>query len=88
MTPAWSWSDHACRTCGSRLAQELRGNRATFHCGNCDATAEEDPHPLCGCGVPLVGADGRAGFRCVPNPHRGPASPAAIVIQFAVLDEQ
>lgn len=72
-------TDHVCRTC---LGPVLEG-AAGFTCAVCDA-AGATPEAICGCGIRVAGQGGkRLPFRCTPNPARGPASPAAVVITFA-----
>jgi len=69
---------HACRKC---LGPVLQGKDG-FVCAVCDA-ADARVEDICGCGI-SAGEGGRKnlGFRCIPNPERGPASPAAVVIAF------
>ena len=60
---------------------------ATFRCADCGAEASGAPNAICGCGLlpeTLAVRTGHVGatFRCGPNPRRGPASPAEVVVIF------
>ncbi|HTO99797.1 MAG TPA: hypothetical protein VMJ64_00360 [Anaerolineales bacterium] len=69
---------HACRKCLGPILQTEDG----FVCAVCDAAGARGEE-ICGCGI-SAGEGGRKNlsFRCIPNPERGPASPAAVVIAF------
>lgn len=77
----WSLTAHACRHCGGRV---LRSG-VHFMCANCESRCSHQPSGVCGCGLfpgakPKGSATGP--FACIPNPARGPSSPAAIVIRY------
>ena len=79
LSGGWSLTEHACRACLGRILQ--RGS--TFVCAICGDESTGSPAGICGCGIRIDGATGRAaGFRCQSNPARSPASPAIIVIGF------
>lgn len=56
-----------------------------FRCWTCEVECRGAPAGICGCGA-MPGARPRGAKRgplaCVPNPARGPASPAAIVVRW------
>jgi len=72
------FTGHACRSC---LGRVLRCDE-TFRCSICEAESHGSPDAICGCGLRPTGIARQGGFRCAPNPARGPASPAAVVILF------
>lgn len=80
------WAPHACRHClGGLLERVLPDGRSVFECGTCSVTAAGAPETICGCGIlpkPLSARSAGPRFRCVPNPNRCVASPAAYVIAF------
>ena len=81
------WADHACRFCGGRLLSRAVDGGTVFECGQCSVKAQRAPDAICGCGTLPRPASSRPGaawprWRCVPNPTRCVASPAAIVIEF------
>lgn len=94
---SWSWADHACRTCLSRLVRrEAPGGVPVFECGTCTVSSKGAPDGICGCGVlpPPVAARHAAGapagapaarFRCLPNPARSVTDPASIVVRWEAL---
>lgn len=90
--PGFAWAGHACRFCTGRLIARdgADGGPTVFECGQCDLKAKGAPDAICGCGMlpRPAAALGRGApaswprWRCVPNPTRCVASPAAIVIEF------
>lgn len=83
MTNIYELTDHACRQCFGPILHD--GER--FVCGICSAESTGTVDEICGCGVIVSGNPRKnLGFRCHPNPARGPQSPARIVIQFGRTD--
>lgn len=83
MVDAWQFAPHCCRACLGRVMQ----CQDIFRCADCGAEASGKSEAICGCGLlpgPLAARMGHVGgtVRCGPNPRRGPASPAEIVILF------
>jgi hypothetical protein len=78
MSDGWHFIPHACRACLGRLLER----EGVIRCAECGAEARGGPELLCGCGISVEGARAPVGFRCEPNPSRGPANPAEIVIVF------
>lgn len=76
----WTVTDHLCRECLGRILYRVDGAAAGTHqCSNCAADAAGAIEALCSCGLRLK--DGKdMGFRCLPNPKRGPDFPAEIVV--------
>lgn len=73
----WILEPHVCRHCFGRVARRDR----TFRCTSCGAQAQDAARGICGCGIrPQIRM--KTGFRCAPNPARGPNSPAEFVITF------
>jgi hypothetical protein len=82
MTAGWLPVEHACRTCLGRIA-ERDGTFRCLTCGIETARGLKTPMTICGCGIGAEGATHRrGGFRCAPNPFRGPATPAEIIVLF------
>jgi hypothetical protein len=75
--------EHARRTCGSRVFRAARAEQTLWCCWTCGARSEEVVEKICGCGLQPAGGAPAARFRCRPNPSRGPASPALIIITRA-----
>jgi hypothetical protein len=70
----WPLSPHVCRSCLTRV-MVLDGVYRCAGCGN-ESTRVAD---ICGCG--LRGDGGRfLGFKCGPNPSRGPGNTQEYVI--------
>lgn len=84
----WSWADHVCRNCLSRLVKrDAPDGPPVFECGNCTLSAKDKPDGICGCGILPKPSSGKASptaprFRCVPNPNRTVGTSAAVVIQW------
>lgn len=85
------WSEHVCRICGARLGVDESGPLDVYECGNCGVSSKGAPEGVCGCGVHLGPKPNKKRdrlepkgprFECLPNPARGPDSPALFVIMF------
>ena len=74
---SWAVTDHVCAVCCGRLLKRRVEGKSLYRCSNCGFTRSGSLHSACACGTRIGGAN--AGIRCVPNPNRGPHSPAAIV---------
>lgn len=91
----WTLEPHVCRHCFGRLASRPIGaGIREYRCTNCEATTQHtDASVGCCCGLKIrkrngVGRNGGpmvdAGIRCIPNPEKSAAFPAAYVASEVV----
>jgi hypothetical protein len=77
--------DHACRHCLGQLREVAPANdgRPSFECTGCGASSSAGHAALCACGI-MAKPQRQPGprFRCIPNPARTAARPAAVVVAF------
>jgi hypothetical protein len=64
----------------------ILAHESGFVCAVCDADTAGAVDEICGCGITIASESRKSlGFHCVPNPLRGPKSPAGIVIAFGAI---
>lgn len=81
--PLYRLSGHACRQCLGRIVEAA----GSFRCAICEATSSGTVEDLCSCGIRIAGTRALAGFRCIANPRRSAANPAAIIVAFGAPDQ-
>jgi hypothetical protein len=91
----WQLEPHVCRVCFGRLvSRPAFGLLREYRCTNCETTSQHtDASVACCCGIKVrkrnsTGRHGGvmidAGIRCIVNPEKSPAFPAAYVASEVV----